>query len=78
MRDLLFGFSITDSELQFAANPKFSAVQDDCPLKEWAVKAEVSMPAAFNRAFSHLAMVLEVTALYGFIKAKITRFFSPV
>ena len=55
--------------------PKFAAAKDDAPLTQWEVKADVSMPAAFNKAFSHLSMVLEVTALYGFIRAKITSFY---
>ena len=33
------------------------------------MKTDVSMPAASSSDFSHLAIVLDVTALYGFIRA---------
>ena len=45
--------------------PKFAAAEDDAPRTEWAVKTEVSMPAASSRDLSHLAIVLDVTALWG-------------
>ena len=64
--------------ISFVIIPKFAAVEDDAPLTEWAVKTEVSIPAAANRDFSHLAMVLGVTALYGFIRAKNNLVSSPL
>jgi len=37
---------------------------------EWALKTDVSTPAASSSNFSHLAMVLDVTALYGLMRAR--------
>ena len=50
--------------------PRFAAAEDDAPRTEWAVKTEVSMPAASSRDLSHLARVLDVTALCGLIRAR--------
>ena len=52
------------------------AAEAEAPLIEWAPKIDVSMPAAFNKAFSHLAMELEVTALCGRMTAT-KSLFSP-
>ena len=68
-----------DSELQSAAfnisvMPMFAVVIADALLVECAQNIAVSMTVAVNRDFSHLAMVLEDTALYGLIKAINSRF----
>ena len=41
----------------------FIALEEDAPRIEWALKIDVSAPAACRVAFSHLATVLDVTAL---------------
>ena len=80
-RDLLNLWN-TNSKLQstafsisFVVTSKFS-VSEEAPLTEWALKTHESMPAVSNNYFNHLAMVLEDTALYGFII--ITRNFVSV
>ena len=65
-----------DSELQSAAfnmtlvvMPILEAVEVNAPLTEWAPNTDVSTPAASTKAFSHLAMELEITELCGPITA---------
>ena len=45
--------------------------EDDVPRTEWVLDIDVSMSAASSRDFSHLAILLDVTALYGFIRASL-------
>ena len=50
--------------------PRFAAAEDDAPRTEWAVKTVVSMPAASSTDLSHLAIVLNVTASCGLMRAR--------
>ena len=45
------------------------AADEDTPLTEWAPKIDVSMPEASSKDLSHIATVLEDTALCGLIIA---------
>ena len=54
----------------------FAALEEDAPRTEWALKMDVSTPAACNRAFNHRATVQEVTDLCGLMRAKAS-FVSP-
>ena len=49
--------------------PAAAAAEEEAPLTEWALNIEVSMPEASSKDFSHLATVLEDTALCGLIIA---------
>ena len=59
----------TRSELQSAAFkmsvvvvPMFAAFDEDAPLTEWALNVDVSTPTASSTSFSHLVVVLDITA----------------
>ena len=45
--------------------PALAAAEVDAPRVECAPKMEVSIPACSMIVFNHLAMVLDVTALWG-------------
>jgi len=49
--------------------PADAAAEDEAPLTECALKINVSMPEASSKDLSHLATVLEDTALCGLITA---------
>ena len=77
MRWLFACIRNTDSVLRFAAFrislvviPMFATLEQDAPRTEWALKIDVSMPAACSSAFNHCATVQEVTDLCGLMRAK--------
>ena len=49
--------------------PKFAATEEEAPLKSGHYNTDISMPAASSNDFNDLAMVLEETALYGFVSS---------
>ena len=55
--------------MSFVVIPTFDAVDAEAPRTEWAPNMDVSIPADSRNDFSHLAMVLEVTALCGLMMA---------
>ena len=58
--------------------PIVAAVEADAPRTEWAPKIDVSTPEASNTDFSHLAIVLEETGLWGFTTAINSFICSPL
>ena len=64
--------------MSLVVTPILEAAETEAPLTEWAPNIDVSTPAASSNAFSHLATVLEVTALCGRMIAMKSLFSPPL
>ena len=63
----LAALRISDVEI-----PADAAAEDEAPLTECVLKINMSIPEASSNDFSHLATVLEDTALCGLIIVQVT------